>query len=104
MKHKTASDYVEYLEEVCPGFHVTRLHWEIYDDNDIITRDISIPVYQVFTRLTSTERGLENQTVTKSLVKTKLPGITFNSCHFPSSDSIELINCNGNGEVIYPSN
>ncbi len=103
MKHKTVQDYVKYLEEVCPSFHVVRLHWEIYDDNGAITRDTSIPVYQFFTRLASTKRGLENQFVTKSLVKTKLPGITFNSCHFPSSDSIELINCNGNGEVIYPS-
>ena len=104
MKHDNVSDYVEYLEKVCPGFHVARLHWEIYDDNDAVTRDTSIPVYQFFTRLASTERGLENQTVTKSLVKTKLPGITFRSCHFPSSDSMELINCNGNGEFINPDN
>ena len=103
MKHNTVSDYVEYLEKVCPGFHVARLHWEIYDDNDAITRDISVPVYQFFTRLASTERGLKNQTATKSLVRTKMPGIIFVSPHFPSNGSVELITCNGNGEVIHPN-
>ena len=42
--HKSVSEYIDFLNSKCPGFQSCRLHWEIYDDNNAIERDISIPI------------------------------------------------------------
>ena len=49
MRHKNIIEYIDYLNSRCPGFQSARIHWEIYDDNNAIERDITVPVRVFFT-------------------------------------------------------
>ena len=54
-KHKNISDYIDFLEKKCPGFQDVRIHWELYDDNGVVERDLSIPVHEFFSHLAETK-------------------------------------------------
>ena len=42
-KHRTIQEYIQYLKWQCPHFHTAKINWEIYDDNNALERDMSIP-------------------------------------------------------------
>lgn len=48
MQHKDVSEYIDFINEKCPGFQNIRVNWELYGDDDVIERDISIPVHEFF--------------------------------------------------------
>ena len=103
--HKTVSDYVDFLNGKCPGFQNARIHWEIYDDNDVLERDMSVPVHEFFTRLANTSDAIRHNNTTKSLVRTKIPGVYFPNVHFPKSRSVNtIVTCDSLGREVHPDN
>jgi len=99
-KHKNMADYIAFLQDACPNFQVARVNWEIYDDNDAIERDMSIPVHQFFTHPSTTQYSLKCNHSTKSLVKCGLSDISFDdSAHYPTSSSPLLV-CDASGHKI----
>lgn len=82
------------------GFESIRIHWDIYDDNDIIERDITRPITKDFTRRGTTQKCKEHNLSTKCLLKTKIKDMYFPNVHFGMSKSRILNTINGNGNVI----
>lgn len=101
--HKSVSEYIDFLNSKCPGFQSCRLHWEIYDDNNAIERDISIPITQFFTQKAKTKKALEANNQTKSIIKCGIPGMYFPSVHYAKSSKKPLLTCNSIGEKINSS-
>lgn len=50
-QHSTVQQYIRFLQKKCTDFHVVKINWEVYDDNNMVTRDISVPVTEAFTHL-----------------------------------------------------
>ena len=104
IRHKDICEYVEFLEEKCPGFQDARFHWEMYDDNGVVERDMSIPVHEFFTHKSQTRMGIWHDNVTKCMLKTGIQGIYFPSVHYPKSRKVgSLKTCNGDGVEIHPT-
>ena len=97
-KHNTIQDYLNSFESI--DFESLRIHWDIYDDNDIIERDITKPVTESFTRKGTTNKCLEHNFSTKCLLKTKINDMFFPNVHFGRSRSRELKTIIGNGQII----
>ena len=99
-QHQSIIQYIQFLNSKCPGFDVCRINWEIYDDSNVIERDVSIPVHKFFTHISTTTNALQHNMSAKSLVKTKIPGLKFKSVHYPTTDIRTLVSCYSNGKKI----
>ena len=100
MQHNSISEYVEFLNSRCPNFQDARINWELYDDNNAIERDLSVPVHKFFTQLVSTREGIKKNIMAKCLLKTGLNDIYFPSEHYALSNTCNLITCNSIGEAV----
>lgn len=99
-KHNTIQEYLKYITEKTPNVENIKIHWDIYDDNNIIERDIKIPVMESFTRRGTFGDCISHNFVTKSIVKCGIEDLIFNHVHFPIVTNRKLIIVNGDGEII----
>ena len=100
MHHKTISEYIDFLNSKCPNFQSCRIHWEIYDDNNAVDRDIKIPVVEFFTHKATTNTAVSTNYQTKVLIKCGIPKMRFTSVHYSVSSAVKLKTCNSTGERI----
>ena len=77
-KHKSIHDLI--LSIKIP-FETIRFNWEMYDDNDIIERNVEIPVMKAFDRKSVSPNAIKLNYRTKHLLKTNINGININSSH-----------------------
>ena len=102
-KHKTIHQYMDYILKKNPTLENVKIHWDIYDDNNIIERDVSIPVVESFTRKGTTPDCVVQNYATKSIIKCGIDGLQFKNVHFPIVNGRKLIVVNGDGELISTS-
>lgn len=101
-KHKDVSEYIDYLNGKCPGFQDVRIHWEMYDDNNAIERDLSIPVHKFFTQKSNTFSAQVANGSAKCMVKTKIGDLSFGHVHFPRCIKTKLKICDSVGNIVHP--
>lgn len=65
-----------------------RIKWKLYGDDDMIERDISVPVYQAFKKQINNNKK-SNQG--KAIIRGHLNKIYFNSVHYGACDEHETI-------------
>ena len=80
--HSGVQEYIQFLKWQCPHFHTAKINWEIYDDNNVIERDTSVPPQEFFTHLSTTAVSEDHNSFCKSIVKTGIPFIEFPNPHF----------------------
>lgn len=73
-----------------------RLQWHTYGDDDVVERDLSIPVYKFF------KNQLKEENINKwckSIVRGHLNNIKFDSSHFAKKDNKLMKQCLSNGTI-----
>ncbi len=78
------------------NFEAIRLKWHLYGDDDIITRDMSIPVQNFFKKQCNTHKF---SNFSKSIIRGNLSRITIKSSHCGNRDGKLLKQCNSIGQT-----
>ena len=86
-------------QEKFNDFDQIKIQWQLFDDNDLIERDIKIPVVQAFTRLAD-YNIYHYRLMSKSIIRGGITGVMWSSVHVASLwGSKGLKNCLPSGKA-----
>lgn len=78
-------------------FQAVRIQWKLFGDDDLIERDMRLPVWEAFTQESRNNATLMQ--TGKSVVRGRLPRFSCRSCHWMQSCGVMLWACLPTGEL-----